>query len=149
MSLRSVEFKVFGKVQRVFFRKCTKEKADSLGLVGWCKNLPDSTVTGNYERSALFVCLFYFCQRWWILQHWPRNCNVMRVWSAQRLFNSLECAEIHDARVHVVYTWVHFRTAMALWYPREDLFLTSLSFRCSPGPSRGDWKDEVLADKHW
>ena len=47
MSLRSVDFKVFGKVQRVFFRKCTKEMADSLGVVGWCKNLPDSTVTGN------------------------------------------------------------------------------------------------------
>jgi acylphosphatase len=35
---------VSGKVQRVFFRKFTKEKADALGLRGVVRNLPDGTV---------------------------------------------------------------------------------------------------------
>ncbi|XP_063676472.1 acylphosphatase-2-like [Bolinopsis microptera] len=43
---RSIDFKVFGRVQGVFFRKFTKEQADKLKLVGWCKNEPDKTVIG-------------------------------------------------------------------------------------------------------
>lgn len=41
-----VEFEVHGKVQRVFFRKHTKEQAKSLKLNGWCKNTPQGTVVG-------------------------------------------------------------------------------------------------------
>ena len=36
--LIAVDFEVFGKVQGVFFRKFTNEKANSLGLRGWVKN---------------------------------------------------------------------------------------------------------------
>ena len=36
--LNSVQFEVFGRVQGVFFRKHTIEKAKELGLVGWVRN---------------------------------------------------------------------------------------------------------------
>ncbi|KAL1285705.1 Acylphosphatase-2 [Trichinella pseudospiralis] len=48
-SLLSVDFEVFGKVQGVFFRKCTVEKAKDLGLVGWCQNTKTGTVVGQVE----------------------------------------------------------------------------------------------------
>ena len=35
---------VSGRVQGVWFRQSTKDKADSLGLSGWVRNLPDSSV---------------------------------------------------------------------------------------------------------
>lgn len=35
---------ISGRVQGVGFRYYTKRKADSLGLFGWVKNLPDNTV---------------------------------------------------------------------------------------------------------
>ena len=33
-----------GKVQGVFFRQTTQEKAKALGLTGWVRNLPNGTV---------------------------------------------------------------------------------------------------------
>lgn len=45
-SQRYVNFEVFGKVQGVFFRKYTKEKADSLGIRGWVYNDDSGTVQG-------------------------------------------------------------------------------------------------------
>uniref|UniRef100_A0A834VCZ1 Acylphosphatase n=1 Tax=Sarcoptes scabiei TaxID=52283 RepID=A0A834VCZ1_SARSC len=42
----SVNFKVFGKVQGVFFRKYTQAKARELGLFGYVKNEFDGTVVG-------------------------------------------------------------------------------------------------------
>lgn len=44
--LVEMEFEVFGKVQRVFFRKNTKEEADSRNLMGWCENQATGTVKG-------------------------------------------------------------------------------------------------------
>ena len=38
MTLVALEYEVFGRVQGVFFRKFTNEKAQSLGLRGWVKN---------------------------------------------------------------------------------------------------------------
>lgn len=35
---------VKGRVQQVFFRKYTQEKALELNLVGWVRNLPDKSV---------------------------------------------------------------------------------------------------------
>lgn len=36
--------KITGKVQGVFFRSNAQEKAESLGLTGYVKNMPDSSV---------------------------------------------------------------------------------------------------------
>ncbi|KAL1456465.1 hypothetical protein WDU94_001196 [Cyamophila willieti] len=45
-NMQSVEFEVFGKVQGVFFRKYTQQKANELGLTGWCENTSLGTVIG-------------------------------------------------------------------------------------------------------
>ncbi|MCX8030796.1 MAG: acylphosphatase [Thermodesulfovibrionales bacterium] len=40
-----------GKVQGVFFRAFTKEVADSLGLKGWVRNLPNRKVEAVFEGN--------------------------------------------------------------------------------------------------
>uniref|UniRef100_A0A1A9WG39 acylphosphatase n=1 Tax=Glossina brevipalpis TaxID=37001 RepID=A0A1A9WG39_9MUSC len=49
--LYNCDFEVFGKVQRVFFRKYTANKAKELGLHGWCKNTLEGTVKGQMEGT--------------------------------------------------------------------------------------------------
>ncbi|XP_014218491.1 acylphosphatase-1 [Copidosoma floridanum] len=46
---RALDFEVYGRVQRVFFRKHTQEKAKELGLTGWCMNTKQGTVLGYME----------------------------------------------------------------------------------------------------
>ncbi len=50
----SRRIQVFGKVQGVFFRASTKEKAERLELTGWVKNESDGSVlievTGEQEN---------------------------------------------------------------------------------------------------
>lgn len=41
--------KVIGKVQGVFFRKSTQEKAGQNNIAGWVKNEPDGTVLVELE----------------------------------------------------------------------------------------------------
>merc|ERR1712179_551862 len=50
--LLSVDFEIWGRVQGVFFRKFTYEKAKSLGLKGWVRNTRDGTVEGRIEGEA-------------------------------------------------------------------------------------------------
>lgn len=49
----------FGKVQGVFYRASTKNKADELELSGWVKNEPDGTVLieakGPKDRIESFI----------------------------------------------------------------------------------------------
>ena len=48
---------VLGKVQGVFFRQSTKQKAEELGIKGWVKNQPDGSVLAEIEgpQQALMV----------------------------------------------------------------------------------------------
>jgi acylphosphatase len=50
-------FYVSGKVQGVWFRASTKEKADQLQITGWARNLPDGRVEvlacGTREKIAV------------------------------------------------------------------------------------------------
>ena len=50
---------VKGKVQGVFFRATTRDKAESLSLKGWVKNNSDGTVNilaqGNQEKIDQFL----------------------------------------------------------------------------------------------
>lgn len=42
---------ISGKVQGVFFRSNTEDKAKELGLNGWVKNLPDGRVEAVFEGN--------------------------------------------------------------------------------------------------
>ncbi len=42
--LKKIHLLISGKVQGVFYRVNTKNKADELGLTGWVKNIPDGKV---------------------------------------------------------------------------------------------------------
>jgi len=41
---KQVVLKIYGKVQRVFFRDSSQRKAKELNLSGWVRNEPDGTV---------------------------------------------------------------------------------------------------------
>eukprot|EP01023_Acetabularia_acetabulum_P006057 TRINITY_DN1251_c0_g1_i2.p2 TRINITY_DN1251_c0_g1~~TRINITY_DN1251_c0_g1_i2.p2 ORF type:complete len:126 (+),score=11.04 TRINITY_DN1251_c0_g1_i2:51-428(+) len=47
--LFSCSFEVFGKVQKVYFRKHTQEEGQRLGLVGWVMNTDRGTVIGQIQ----------------------------------------------------------------------------------------------------
>ncbi|MBL7746807.1 MAG: acylphosphatase [Chitinophagaceae bacterium] len=53
---QTISIIVSGKVQGVFYRQSTKEKALELGITGYVKNLPDGSVyviaTGTDEQLA-------------------------------------------------------------------------------------------------
>ncbi len=51
-SLVGLRYEIFGKVQGVFFRKFTKEKADSLGVVGYVLNTKQNTVKGEAPGTS-------------------------------------------------------------------------------------------------
>ncbi len=48
MKVRAHVF-VSGRVQGVFFRQTTRQKAQSFGVKGWVKNLPDGRVEAVFE----------------------------------------------------------------------------------------------------
>jgi acylphosphatase len=53
---------VSGRVQGVFFRATTRERAAELGVDGWVKNLADGRVEAVFEGSAEAVeAMVEFC----------------------------------------------------------------------------------------
>ena len=57
--LQTISITVYGKVQGVFYRQSTREKAAGLGITGYVRNLPDDTVyilaTGTEEQLNEFI----------------------------------------------------------------------------------------------
>jgi acylphosphatase len=57
--IKHIAITVYGKVQGVFFRASTKEKADELGVKGFVSNKPDGSVyieaEGNAEELIIFT----------------------------------------------------------------------------------------------
>ena len=51
LKLLSFDYEIFGKVQGVFFRKCTAEEARKLKLVGWVMNTEKGTVVGQAQGN--------------------------------------------------------------------------------------------------
>ena len=51
-NLRRTRVLVSGRVQGVFFRDSTREKAQALGLSGWVRNLPDGRVEAVFEGDG-------------------------------------------------------------------------------------------------
>lgn len=72
--MKAVSLKIYGKVQGVFFRVHTKEKADELGLKGFVRNEPDGTVYTEAEGDANAIKTFV---AWCHLG--PKQANVTKV----------------------------------------------------------------------
>ena len=51
MALARLHAWVSGRVQGVWFRQSTRQRADELGLAGWVRNLPDGRVEAVLEGS--------------------------------------------------------------------------------------------------
>lgn len=49
---------ISGKVQGVFYRKSTKEKADELGIKGFVQNMPDGSVYAEAEGKESDISKF-------------------------------------------------------------------------------------------
>jgi acylphosphatase len=55
---------VHGHVQGVFFRETTRRRAESAGVTGWVRNVPDGSVEAVFEGDAESVeVLLRFCER--------------------------------------------------------------------------------------
>ncbi len=72
---------VSGRVQGVFFRQRTQDKAESLGATGWVRNLPDGRAEAVFEGDEDAVkALVEFCR------HGPRGAVVTDVEVATETF---------------------------------------------------------------
>jgi len=60
---KRIRVKIHGKVQGVFFRANTQEKAKELGVKGWVKNEPDGTVSAIFEgEDSAVVKIVEWCK---------------------------------------------------------------------------------------
>ena len=58
--IKRLTIRVCGRVHGVFFRAKTKEKADSLGLVGWIRNNEDGAVDFLVEGEIVLFDFILF-----------------------------------------------------------------------------------------
>lgn len=72
--MQSYSIRITGKVQGVFFRVSTKEKADELGINGFVRNEPDGSVYIEAEgESDVMQEFLSWCKRG------PKNAEVISV----------------------------------------------------------------------
>jgi acylphosphatase len=65
---------VSGRVQGVFFRQKTKQQAESFGVTGWVRNLPDGRVEAFFEGDEEAVkALVEYCH------HGPSYARVTNI----------------------------------------------------------------------
>ena len=50
-----VHVRIFGKVQGVWYRASTKQKADELGIIGWVRNTDDGCVEAVFEGEKVKI----------------------------------------------------------------------------------------------
>ncbi|WP_340540781.1 acylphosphatase [Nocardioides sp. GXZ039] len=72
--MRSVDLRIQGRVQGVFYRASTTREADRLGVRGWVRNEPDGSVAAHLEGEPDAVAeLISWCG------HGPPGARVERV----------------------------------------------------------------------
>lgn len=65
---------IIGKVQGVFFRQSTKQKAEELDIKGWVRNQPDGSVLAEIEGHQQAVMVM---EAW--LKMGPENAKVEKL----------------------------------------------------------------------
>ena len=55
MNRKAVDVVITGRVQGVFFRARTQERAARHGVAGWVSNEPDGSVAGHFEGAPADV----------------------------------------------------------------------------------------------
>jgi acylphosphatase len=74
---------VSGRVQGVFFRQSTQLEAQSIGVFGWVRNLPDGRVEGVFEGEESAVnSLVDYCR------HGPLAARVEKVEANPENYNA-------------------------------------------------------------
>jgi len=73
---------VSGRVQGVFFRQKTKQQAESFGVTGWVRNLPDGRVEAVFEGEEEAVkALVEYCHHG---SSYARVTNIDASWEDYR-----------------------------------------------------------------
>ena len=55
MTIVNAKVRVSGRVQGVWFRRSTKDKAVELGVTGWCRNCSDDSVEALFQGEQEVV----------------------------------------------------------------------------------------------